>query len=104
MKRVPKYKNSVKSEAHAAARTAYTEKLQNQWAACEVRQEEAGKTPPEERLKILDARLGKGKGAQRERARLQKKIEAAKSAPKPTKKKAERAAEEAANAEAAQSE
>jgi hypothetical protein len=86
VRKVPNYKNSVKSEKQAAARLAYTEKKEKQWAECEVRQEDAGKVSPEKRLQILDARLGKGQGAKRERARLLKKIEEAKFSPKKASK------------------
>jgi hypothetical protein len=43
--------------------------------AASVRAEERASRTPKQQLALLDKRLGKGKGAQKERARLSKEIE-----------------------------
>ena len=45
----------------------------------EVRQKQRDKRSPEQQLAALDERLGKGKGAKKERARLKKEARVAKS-------------------------
>ena len=47
-------------------------------ASAKIRQEERDKLTPAQQLKVLNERLGKGLGAEKERARLQKAIEKAK--------------------------
>lgn len=74
MKKVPNYKNSVKSNAQEKARKAFVAKVSELVEACKKRQQLAGTVDPEERLRQLDEKLGAGQGAKRERVRLQKLI------------------------------
>lgn len=84
---------TVDEQANRAAKNAIRrahndeQKVANQKATHAERRRNAN-IPPAERLAILDARLGEGVGAVRERARLQEKIEklnAKKKKPKGTK-------------------
>lgn len=60
--------------------------------AGEQRQAEREQRSPKQQLKELDLRLGKGKGAQRERARLQEALAAEPAPPKRIKKEKSSAA------------
>jgi hypothetical protein len=64
--------------AHAAAVQNRLSQEQAQLEAQAQREAEAAQRTPQEQIKRLDALLGKGQGAKRERARLAVKIEAAK--------------------------
>lgn len=57
-------------------------RVQDQQRACAERIEAARTRTPQQQLKRLDALLGPGQGAQRERARIAVKIKAAKEAAK----------------------
>lgn len=50
----------------------------NRRKEAEIRQEDANLRTPEEQIKMLNIRLGKGKGAAKERAKLQARIEKSK--------------------------
>lgn len=64
-------------EAAAAAREAYLERSSKpaRQGRAEAARIERSKRTPEQQLEYLDAKLGKGVGASRERARLQAQID-----------------------------
>lgn len=76
------------AEAHIAAQHAREERV-NRWLEVMATNEaERAKRTDAQQLALLDKRLGKGKGAKKERARLVARIEAKKAKKKARKKKA----------------
>jgi hypothetical protein len=65
----------VSGAIYAGGKYGYLKEIRQQEA--QERAEVRASRSPEEQLAVLDKRLGKGKGAQRERARLQALIEGA---------------------------
>jgi len=76
-------------EAHMTAVALKEANTQEQMDACAIRIEEAQARSSKEQLARLDARLGKGQGAKKERERLALSIEEEKKAKKATEKKDE---------------
>lgn len=66
------------NEAHEAAKARKARKLSAKEERAALIAEERAKRSPEEQLAALDFRLGKGKGAVKERKRLHAQIEARK--------------------------
>ena len=60
-----------KTEAHAKARKDWQDRLETKAENVLKRQSARASRSPQQQINLLDKRLGKGKGAQRERARLQ---------------------------------
>ena len=74
MNRVPTCESIAKTEIQANARKRYSNCIQEQWDAIDIRREARSKRTPEQQLAVLDVRLGKSAGATSERARLHKQI------------------------------
>jgi hypothetical protein len=66
------------NEAFLAYQAVKEARAQEQQRACEAREEAARNRTPQEQLKRLDSLLGPGQGAVKERARIARKIKAAK--------------------------
>ncbi len=78
------------SEAYEEYRAALDQKETEQYAWAQERTVEAAKRTPQEQLKRLDAKFGKGNGAKRERLRLCGLLIAAAEAAKAKAKKADK--------------
>lgn len=76
--------DAAKTEAHAKAREAYANRKEAKLEGVVARKSERAQRSPQDQLALLDKRLGKDTGAQRERARLQALLD---SPAKPKKKK-----------------
>ena len=74
------------SEGYEGYRAALDQKEREQYAWAQERTVEAAKRTPQEQLKRLDAKFGKGNGAKRERKRLVGNIKAAAEAAAKAKK------------------
>lgn len=74
MGRIDQRGNAPKSDAQRNAQAYWQEKQAAKLATLKDNQEARAKRTPQQQLDLLDAKLGEGVGAKKERARLLKKI------------------------------
>ena len=75
MARIDQRGNAPKNDRHRAAQELYQSHKEDRLDHLDLRQRARAGRTSQQQLDLLDERLGKGVGAAKERARLQKQIE-----------------------------